>query len=145
MAGRCDPDRPRYRGDLYFCRPEAHEFFEFGGHSYRLTSDLLTWREAEAEAVRLGGHLVAINSQEEQDFISRNFPKSLDLWIGLSRQRTSKTFAWSSGEPLIYTNWHPTEPNNLENSEECVTMSAIVSSWNDTSGDSSLLGIIEIP
>ena len=45
------------------------------------------WTTAEANAVSLGGHLVSINSQEEQDFVYSNFGPTLGdgedgKWIG---------------------------------------------------------------
>src|SRR5262249_37627601 len=49
------------------------DYFTWNGHYYTLTNQSESWDAAEAEAVALGGHLVAINDQAEQDFLVRSF------------------------------------------------------------------------
>ena len=39
---------------------QAEALLSFEGHSYFLTPNASTWDEAEAQAVAMGGHLVAI-------------------------------------------------------------------------------------
>jgi len=60
----------------------------FGGHSYELAPGAMQWNDAEAWAVSQGGHLVAVNSQSEQDFLLQSFGAVLPYWIGLSDQST---------------------------------------------------------
>ena len=86
------------------------------GHYYALTSGATTWTDAEAQATALGGHLVAVNSQAEQDFLDRTFmsgpSRSSIFWNGFNDLAQEGTFVWTTGEPVTYTNWHPGEPNN---------------------------------
>jgi hypothetical protein len=90
----------------------------FQGHTYYLLS-ASSWSSAEAEAVALGGHLVTISSQAENDFVFNRFTASgtLDrnLWIGLSDAAQEGSFTWVSGEPVTFTYWISTEPNNSFN------------------------------
>jgi Lectin C-type domain len=89
------------------------------GHIYYLLTTN-TWTGAEAEAVSLGGHLVAINDANENHWVCTNFlmfagaPRG--LWIGLFQPPGSPEPAggwiWSSGEPVTFTNWVTGEPNN---------------------------------
>ena len=70
-------------------------------HYYLLTSNAETWTEAETEAVALGGHLVSITNQAEQDFITQTFPDGCrrgDRCTGpASTMLPPKgTFVWSS-------------------------------------------------
>jgi hypothetical protein len=86
------------------------------GHSYYLLNPT-TWTASEAEAVTLGGHLVTVNDQAENDFLFTTFsplvPQSPhDLWIGLTDAAVEGTFTWTSGEPVTYTHFGPGEPNN---------------------------------
>jgi hypothetical protein len=54
------------------------------GHQYALTIDVVTWPDAEAEAVALGGHLVTINDEFEDEWLYQNFHSSSEqVWIGL--------------------------------------------------------------
>jgi hypothetical protein len=74
-----------------------------------------TWAASQAEALALGGNLVTINDQAEQDWVfdvfSRAGGSGRGLWIGLSRPSTNSPFQWASGEPLSYTRWAQGEPN----------------------------------
>jgi hypothetical protein len=80
------------------------------GHYYRLV-DNVTWAQAESYAISVGGHLVTINNQAEQDWLAATFTGQ-NLWIGFSDQAAEGTWVWSSGEPVTYTNWLRGEPNN---------------------------------
>jgi hypothetical protein len=91
--------------------------FIYSGHTYELTSFASSWTQAEAEAVARGGHLVAINTPEEQSFLNQTFLSGTDqdriLWTGLTDRAVEGVFGWSNGDPLGYTNWRAFEPNNL--------------------------------
>ena len=73
-----------------------------------------SWSAAEAEAQKLGGHLVSINSRQEQAAIKSFFANSLNplwrrvgIWIGLHRD---PDWGWSSGEAS--TPWAISRINN---------------------------------
>jgi hypothetical protein len=80
------------------------------GHYYEQVGPM-TWAEAEAYAVSVGGHLVTINNQAEQDWLAVTFT-DLILWIGMNDRAAEGSWVWSSGEPVTYTNWTVFEPNN---------------------------------
>jgi len=82
-----------------------------GDSEYRLVGPDLTWTEAEAEAVALGGHLVAINSAAEQQWLVDTFTIDKPHWIGLTDAGDNGVFVWTNGDPVTYTNWMPNEPN----------------------------------
>jgi hypothetical protein len=82
------------------------------GHSYYLLSQN-TWSNAEVEAISLGGHLATIRNADEQHWVFSTFSTFHGaLWIGLTDRDKVFTFTWTSGEPLLYTNWSDTEPDN---------------------------------
>jgi len=120
----------------------------FGGSLYTLTSSLSSWTAAENEAISLGGHLVAINSVEEQNFLVATYLSGADAttksyWIGINDQATEGVFVWSSGDPVTYTNWHSGEPNNFRGTEDYGVLNwhfaqqgnGPVGTWNDTPND----------
>jgi len=98
------------------------------------------WDDAEAQAVQLGGHLVTINSQAEQDWVFQTFGAfggntNRALWVGL-RKSSSGVWVWSSGEPVTYTHWAPGQPSDASDAgEDAVTMDAFrwdpPGQWND--------------
>jgi len=80
------------------------------GHEYKLLLEV-TWEEAEAQAVELGGHLVTINDVAEELWIHSMY-SGLEMWIGFNDIDSEGTWVWSSGQPVTYTNWDLYEPNN---------------------------------
>ncbi|MTJ49389.1 C-type lectin domain-containing protein [Dolichospermum sp. UHCC 0259] len=118
--------------------------YQYNGSTYIL-SNSATWQQAQAEAQSLGGNLVTINSQAEQDWLVSTFGVNQTLWIGLTDQVTEGQFNWVSGETSTYTNWLPGEPNNGWEGENYVEMNfGSPGKWNDSSSDQFRRGIIEI-
>ena len=109
------------------------------GHLYYLLGED-TWQNAETEAVSLGGHLVTIRNQTEQDWVFSTFGSvggtNRSLWIGLREVGSEGNYQWVNGEPLTYTSWNIGEPNNVGD-ESYVHMiiagspSGIAGAWND--------------
>ncbi|MGN0542908.1 MAG: leucine-rich repeat protein [Acutalibacteraceae bacterium] len=85
----------------------------YNGHIYSLYNESLTWTEAKAFCESIGGHLVTISDQAEQDAISSLFylPKKWLYWIGFYDSNLDGTWEWVTGEPVTYTNWNTGEPN----------------------------------
>ncbi|MFN9913859.1 MAG: C-type lectin domain-containing protein, partial [Pirellulaceae bacterium] len=115
---------------------------QYNGSFYRLL-EAGTWEQAQAQAQSLGGNLVTINSQQEQDFLISEFGGSQEYWIGLNDKVTEGQFQWINGETSSFSNWAPGEPNNLGN-EDYVSMNfGAPGKWNDSNGSSSFRGIVE--
>ncbi|MFO0972020.1 MAG: LamG-like jellyroll fold domain-containing protein [Phycisphaerae bacterium] len=119
------------------------------GRRYLLSAPL-TWTNAEAVAVSLGGHLATVRSAAENqwllNFVLAN--SSADrAWIGFNDVATEGYFVWTSGEPAIYTNWYPGEPNNSGNEDwvEMLCRVATPGTWNDSPGNLNQPGIMEFP
>jgi hypothetical protein len=125
--------------------------YSYNGHSY-LLSNAGTWTEAEAQAMSLGGHLVTINDQAEQNWITATFPSISNLWIGYTAQETEGSFKWISGENSTYTNWNSGEPNDyyaVGGEDYTHIMIGYYGLWNDLpnslAGYTPMQGLIEIP
>ncbi len=84
-------------------------------HSYLLLSQG-NWTDSEAEAVVLGGHLVTIRNQAEEDWIYDFFGfyggQRHDLWIGLHAVGRNNRYVWTSRKPLVYTDWLGGNPDD---------------------------------
>lgn len=119
-------------------------------HTYYLLEPDITWTEAEAEAISLGGHLVTINDAAEQDWVWSTFSegKSRCLWIGINDVDVEGNFVWASGEVPAYTNWTPGEPNNYGGNEDYGEMDySKGGKWNDLANDAwkyRHYGVVEI-
>ena len=100
------------------------------GHYYALTP-FLTWTQAEAWAQEWGGHLVTLRNWEEELWIKDTFGRNEYFWIGFSDIEEEGNWVWSSGEPVVYTNWAEGEPNNCA-WPDCHPEDEAVMNWNDS-------------
>lgn len=98
---------------------------------YVLTPSAMTWQQAEAYAISLGGHLVAINSAAEQALLVSQFGGTENLWIGFNDVAVEGTFVWTNGDPVTYTNWAFGEPNNQFGEDATVMNWSAPGNWND--------------
>ena len=112
------------------------------GSEYTTTSRALNLRDALAEAELLGGHLVTISDQAEQDLINELFPSGL-YWMGITDEGHEGQWVWMTGEPVTYTNWGSGEPNNAGGDEHFAFTA--VTGWNDVDEFEIHPGIIEMP
>ena len=108
----------------------------FDGHTYKVFDESVSWSNAKTYCERMGGHLVTINSQKEQDFlvILANSNTKTNYWIGAHPE--NGTFHWVTEEDFSYTNWASGEPNNVFGSQNAVMMytkraSYPAGTWND--------------
>ena len=86
----------------------------YSNHRYEVFDEALSWENAKQKCDSLGGHLVTINSEEEQRYIEsllEGHPDS-DYMIGLHRD-LDEFNTWVTGEPVTYTNWGTPQPDNL--------------------------------
>ena len=93
--------------------------------NYEVINDGMTWQEAENFCEKRGGHLVTINSSQEQIVVESLIREKSDIknnyWIGL-KWNEEKQFGWVTDEPLEYTNWNPNTPNNSNGNQNAVLM-----------------------
>lgn len=114
------------------------------GHTYHILEES-TWTDAQTAAIGLGGNLVTIDDQAENDWVFQTFGnwagQPRDLWLGLNDIANEGTFEWVSGGPIPYTNWASGQPDNYiwndpVNGEDHVHMYGFGSQygpglWND--------------
>jgi serralysin len=128
------------------------------GHNYLLlsTSD---WLSAQSAAISLGGNLVTINNQAENDWLFNKWGNTRSLAIGLNDAGHEGTFGWVSGEAFSFSNWYSGEPNNGvgwgTGPENYVYIYSegygTPGKWNDYSGGAVLFpqpdiqGVVEVP
>lgn len=117
----------------------------YNGHSYALTLEMDKWTIREAEAVAAGGHLVTVNSAEEEAWLFTTYG-AMPVWAGLHNFGFS--WEWTSGEGVTYTNWYdggPSLPPYLEARYVVIYMQMGPDNmrWYDTINADSYHGVIE--
>ncbi|XP_072304766.1 macrophage mannose receptor 1-like [Eucyclogobius newberryi] len=111
----------------------------FGGSCYWLVNSIslmATWNEASTECYGLRGHLLIINSQEEQFFINEKLPdfqgKIPDIWVGLSDMYQDGEFKWVDTSPIDFSNFAPGFPKNTEDIRDCGQIYTVNGNWETT-------------
>ena len=105
--------------DVVICPDEipGFQFFtEYNGHSYFISDDKEEWLNARSIAIGLGGYIVTINDEEENDHIHGLITE--EIFIGLNDANEDDTYTWANGEELLYTNYDedPSHPYTRMNS-----------------------------
>lgn len=89
---------------------------QFRGHHYKVIPDGRTWHMARDQCKAMGGHLVCIRDQAENDFVSKLVGDGV-AWIGFSDEKKEGQWEWVTGEPVKFTAWWPADKqpdNHLE-------------------------------
>ena len=117
-----------------------------------LTEKKLTWWEAKEECKQLGGWLVEIESEEQNDELYEEARKHniAEAWIGLSDAAKEGEWVWTSGKKATFLNWtpHGSSPSNSNHNnwkgENCAVINTMattprgkpwftIKKWNDGS------------
>jgi len=98
----------------------------FNGHRYELVEEMLTWKEANLEAQKRGGHLAVITSAEEQEFILELIAGGSKNVYWLGGQRTGNRWNWVTGEAFDYKNWTPQQPDNWQGGQNKMVIMRVV-------------------
>jgi serine/threonine protein kinase/formylglycine-generating enzyme required for sulfatase activity len=86
----------------------------FKGHSYKFFPQQISWKEAKAQCEAMGGHLIVIESTEENAFAAKLVENMgmKDSWIGITDEAREGSWLSVKGEALPYSNWYGGQPNN---------------------------------
>ncbi|MCH7547489.1 MAG: hypothetical protein IID30_13900 [Planctomycetes bacterium] len=113
----------------------------------------ISWTDADAMAISLGGHLATLTSLEENDWVFNNIVNDPSLWtfnadakgpwIGGFQNPASPSYSepnggweWVTGEAWGFTNWMSGQPDNAFPGEHYLHFfnipdEIIVNQWND--------------
>jgi len=115
------------------------------GHHYSaMDQPGLSWdqaRDVAAASSYMGvtGHLVTATDAAEQAFVWTSVGNVQSYWMGGFQNTQSPTYSepsggweWVTGEPWIFTQWHPGEPNNTGGLGSEDYLQFLLGNWNDT-------------
>ena len=124
-------------------------------HTYHLLS-ASSWSDAASVARSLGGFLVTIDDNSEDDWIYDTFAiddnTTRHLWIGLSDHQNEGDFRWHDGTPFTYRNWGEGQPGDGDDEDYVhitgTNMGSIEpATWNDLEDDPQyfpVYGVVEV-
>nr|XP_014345904.1 PREDICTED: hepatic lectin-like isoform X2 [Latimeria chalumnae] len=102
------------------------------GSCYSFSDERDNWEKANQTCLLKDSHLIVINSEEEQEYFFKHVNK--DYWLGLTDLSQEGQFEWVDGTPYnaAITTWGYGQPDNTDNLEHCVHISALMEYyWND--------------
>ncbi len=99
---------------------------EFHGKFFKVFPYQLSWHEAQLKCLELGGHLAVVKSEDENQFLMSQMKSQgvSVVWLGATDEKVEGRWVWVDGEPLRYSNWNPTQPNNKQGLEHYMIMMA---------------------
>ena len=87
----------------------------FGGHNYALyagnVNNRRSWADAKIFCEQRGGHLITLGSKAEENALvhamaeAKGKMEGQSVWIGMSGDWRTNTWAWVTGEPITYRGW----------------------------------------
>ncbi|MBR1398266.1 MAG: hypothetical protein IJ563_12150 [Selenomonadaceae bacterium] len=84
----------------------------YNGHGYKVFNTGMTWQQAKEYCEKQGGHLVTINSSQEQALVVnllRSKGNKNSYWLG--GYKNGNSWAWVTGEAFSYKNWGQYQPD----------------------------------
>lgn len=82
--------------------------YKYNGHTYMMSPYCVSWEAAKKICEDAGGHLLTINSEDEQAFIENNILKTTKeqfFWLGGYTNDSNNQFNWITGESFDYFKW----------------------------------------
>ncbi|XP_064229764.1 pulmonary surfactant-associated protein D [Aotus nancymaae] len=87
--------------------------------------------EAQLVCTQFGGQLASPRSAAENAALQQLvIAQNEAAFLSVTDSKTEGKFTYPTGEPLVYSNWAPGEPNNDGGSEDCVEIFTN-GKWND--------------
>lgn len=111
-------------------RPRPKDTVKFGGHTYALMREQVSWHIAKQRCVEMGGHLVVFDSEKEAAFIVDLCRKQhASPWVGATDEEAEGIWKWIDGSPAAFRSPHVSKvPNGSEN---YMIFDLSLGDWND--------------
>lgn len=88
----------------------------FGKHFYKVFKERISWHDARKKCEAMGGHLVCIETKEEQKFIAE-LAADKYYYLGATDEKKEDEWKWINGSKWEFTQWMDGQPNNWSGKE----------------------------
>ncbi|XP_052405638.1 C-type lectin domain family 4 member E [Carassius gibelio] len=132
-----------------YCSDLQEKWIRAQGRFYVLSTDVMDWNSSRQRCQDLGGDLVIINNEDEQEFLSKRVNGISDYhWIGLTDSQTEGMWLWVDNNPLNTSLLWESPPDDWKSEnplhgEDCVILKG--ERWGDVSCLRKEKRICEIP
>lgn len=123
---RLQNDLSRYKKAEMFPdgRSVGEKIFKTGGFEK-------TFVDAQQICTQAGGQLASPRSAAENEAVRQlTSAHNKAAFLSMTDAKTEGTFIYPTGEPLVYSNWGPGEPNDDGKAEDCIEIYTN-GKWND--------------
>ncbi len=104
---------------------------KFGEHYYQFIFAVADWDADRRICERLGGHLVVIRNDAEQDFVNAIVSTANGyVFLGLTRGANQERWRWVDGSELAFAKWRAGEPTNASDIGTCACMNPRNGLWH---------------
>ena len=97
----------------------------YNEHTYGACLNAQNQSNARQTCLNAGMDLVVVNDLSENAFLTSWAESIADaetlFYIGLARESESRSFYWMDGSPFSFSAWAGQEPNNVADSQDCVS------------------------
>ncbi len=110
---------------------------EYRGHHYKIYDRQVAVSVAEKHCLSMGGHLVRIESKQEQAFVARHikrYGRNEWYWIDGTDIIQEGTWLYSNNEAIKIFNWEKGEPSNVDGIEHWAAIRRSDGIWGDSRG-----------
>lgn len=108
-------------GGTWTCCPVSWRAFQ--SNCYFALNDNQTWHESERNCSGMSSHLVTINTEAEQDFVTQLLDEQFSYFLGLSYEKVEGQWQWVDKTPfnpnVVF--WKVGEPKDSME-EDCVVL-----------------------
>merc|ERR1712042_21805 len=113
----------------FMCERVDYSVYEYNREirrAFKVHNAEKNWQDAQRTCQEEGGNLVTVDTPEINNILKS---KRELMWIGASDLNPEKTFVWTTGKSLKYTNWKPGQPSG---DGDCVEVNFYKPGlWND--------------
>jgi len=90
-----------------------------GDYQYQFFVNPERWEKAEQNCRTMGGHLVSIHDEHENNLVKKLTGEKIYTWIGYSDSVREGVWKWSDGSTSSYSKWQSHQPDNWARLEDC--------------------------
>merc|ERR1711963_323527 len=115
----------------------AKDWLEHDGMCYGYNNTALSWQDAQAACMAIGGMLAEPRNAVE-DFIIKGVAidhQVDEIWLGASDTDLEQTWVWASDLTEVghgtFSDWNRNQPDNAHGNEDCLAYSKTYGHWND--------------
>ncbi|EDK99714.1 C-type lectin domain family 4 member D isoform 1 [Mus musculus] len=120
--------QPGATGGTWTCCPVSWRAFQ--SNCYFPLNDNQTWHESERNCSGMSSHLVTINTEAEQNFVTQLLDKRFSYFLGLADENVEGQWQWVDKTPFnphtVF--WEKGESNDFME-EDCVVLVHVHEKW----------------